>query len=295
MRLRFTAPLSAVAVAFVLLVARAHTAVQQPPVSARLTDPGLEEVSGLARSGRLPEYFWAVNDSGNPAHLFAINRRGEVAGPPFELVDADNVDWEAVVCANGMLYVADTGDNDSARSHRTVYVLPEPDPRRGGQIRATRKLALRYPDQKPGVLEWDCEAVFWRDGRLWFLTKHRKPEGGPAPSTRLYRLDDERSGLLTLVDQCAGLGGFVTEAALSPDGKTLAVLALSGPTPSHAWLTTFSLQGHGDNLLSGPRRQVRLDGMRQAESMAFLDDSTLLVANEQRDVFLVQIPKGAVP
>jgi hypothetical protein len=271
------------------MAAAAQIVAWEPPVVARLTHPGLEEVSGLAPCGRLPGFFWAINDSGNPAEIFAFDRHGQVAGPPFQLQEATNLDWEAVVCAEGNLYVCDTGDNESIRPYRTVYVLPEPDPRQGGPVRPARKLHVRFPQQQPGVLEFDCEAVFYRDKRLWFVAKHRTPQGRPAPTTRLYRMNEDEQ--LTLVDQCGDLGGFVTEAALSPDGTTLAILALSGPTPSRAWLTTFELPARGDKLLSGTRRQVRLDGVRQVESMAFLDASTLLIANEQRDLFMIKTPK----
>lgn len=276
----------------VLLVsgwALAESQFLQLKPAATITDGGLPELSGLAACIRVPGFFWGVNDADNPPNVYAINASGALAGPPVQVVGAENVDWEAICAADGKLYVGDIGDNRSVRNARHVYVLPEPDPRVGGPVRPERKIALHFPDQVSGRLEHDCEAMFLRARRLWFLTKQRTPVGQPAPATRLYRLDDETTGLLKLIDQAHELGGYVTDACLSPDGKTLAVLALSPIAEHHAMVWLFQLPEQGDKLLSGPRRVIRMDNAKQAESVAFLDADHMLLANEQRQLFLVPV------
>ena len=48
-----------------------------------LDNKSLQEVSGVTRSHLFPNTFWAHNDSGDKARLFAITEKGEVICPPF--------------------------------------------------------------------------------------------------------------------------------------------------------------------------------------------------------------------
>ena len=48
-----------------------------------LGNKSLQEVSGVTRCHLCPDTFWAHNDSGDKARLFAITREGEVIWPPF--------------------------------------------------------------------------------------------------------------------------------------------------------------------------------------------------------------------
>ncbi len=85
---------------------------------------------------------------------------------------------EDVAMADGVLYLADVGNNDNARRDLGVYVVNEPNPLYVTKTRATHFLPIRYPDQTEyPAKQWhfDCEAMFTYDGKLYFLTKHRQP------------------------------------------------------------------------------------------------------------------------
>jgi hypothetical protein len=74
--------------------------------------------------------FWAHNDSGNPAALYAITREGELIRE-YAVDGAPNVDWEDLATDDaGHLYVADVGNNGGQRKEVHVYRIDEPDPRR---------------------------------------------------------------------------------------------------------------------------------------------------------------------
>ena len=271
----------------------------------RLTHPALDEISGIVKSrrGDSPSpFYWVHNDSGDEPRLFAIDGDGTPVKPPFMPISAadwpghaiDNAahfDWEDIALADGVLYIADVGNNGNARRDLGVYVVNEPDPLAIPKMRALKHLPVRYPDQNehPGdVWHFDCEGVFVADGKLHFLTKHRQSrrirEG--APGTKLYRLDTEhtdRENVLTLVGRRDDVSQ-VTGADLSPDGTVLAV-----STYTALWL--FDAPDDGADWLSGKARRLDLDTAvaRQLEAVGWEDDASLRLTNEQRDVFRARI------
>ncbi|MCX6369173.1 MAG: hypothetical protein NTX57_21045 [Armatimonadetes bacterium] len=250
----------------------------------------LSELSGLVASQRSPGVLWAHNDSGDRSRFFAIHADGSFVAE-IEVEDAANKDWEDIALdrESGTLYISDMGNNANKRDDLCVYKLREPEPKKA-TVMAT-KIRVAYPDQTefpPKKTEWrfDCEAVFVYRKKLHLLTKHRAAGSPffPSDSTVLYRLDSEnteKTNTLTRLDQRSGLGGWVTGADLSPDGKYLAVLAQL-PVAS-VWI--FETRGVGDKLLSKAVKRQVLESAKQCEAICFLDNQTLLLGNEQRELF----------
>ena len=247
----------------------------------------LPEISGLARGQGEHPLFWALNDSDEPAEIVALDAEGRTAAPAFTLEGARNQDWESI-CGDGQgrLFVGDTGNNKGGRAERTVYVIAEPQPSDASRVAVKSEIRFHFP---ANARWFDCEAmVHWR-GSLWFLTKRRDAKRQPAGSTALYRLDPG-SQEPALVGEREGIGGYVTDAAVSPDGKQLAVLVLSSIVEAQAFVWLFPLTSETTNPLAGPAGCVRLLRARQAESISWADDSTWLIANEERDWFRVPVP-----
>jgi hypothetical protein len=268
----------------------------------------LDEVSGIVSSAE-PDVYWVQNDSGDEARLFAVRGNGEIVMPEYlapryrdtpwpglKVLNAWNVDWEDLARdPEGTLYIPDLGNNGNARRDLGVYVLPEPDPRSVPESRALTFLPVRYPDQHQFPAEhwhFDCEAVFYADGRLYFLTKHRRPGEitGWESGTRLYRLDShftDRENVLTLVGTRDDVF-LATAADLSPDGRHVAVLTYLG-----VWL--FARPADGDNWLRGASRFVALprEQLKTAEAITWTGPDTLLIANEERD--LLSLVLSALP
>jgi hypothetical protein len=279
---------------------------------ARVEHPPIAEMSGIVPSSRYPGIFWVHNDSGDEARLFAIRTDGKTVMPAwmseFYFVDkpvtgkqpyaglrvdqASNSDWEDIAIDGDTLYIADTGNNGNARRDLGVYVLPEPNPQAVERARVLKWLPVAYPEQTAfppeGAWPFDCEAIFVYKHKLYFVSKHRLGSNGmPDKSANLYRLDTkhtEQVNVLKKVDSRADLGGWVTAADLSPDGKTLAVLC-HYPVAS-VWLFTAK---EGDRFLSGNARRMILTNAEQCEAVCFADRDTLLVTNEQRALFRVNV------
>lgn len=271
---------------------------------ATVSHPALGEMSGLAASS-YPGIFWVHNDSGDEARIFAIRANAEVVvprvirhlfpersaddWPGYAIDNAWQYDWEAMAMADGVLYLADVGNNDNARRDLGLYVVGEPNPEYVVKTRALQFVPIRYPDQSRYPAEqwhFDCEAVFAAGGKLYFLTKHRQPGQALSwePGTKLYRLDrlrTDRENVLKLIDRHERVT-LPTGADLSPDGQRLAVL-----TYTHLWV--FDRPRRGDRWLQGAARVLALDReqVKQNEAIAWEDDGTLLMTNEQREIFRI--------
>jgi hypothetical protein len=280
---------------------------------ATVKHPPIGEMSGIVQSRTYPGVFWVHNDSGDSARIFPIKADGTLIKPTYEtdfwvntpeegkkewpgikIVDAHNVDWEDIAIDRDILYVSDLGNNGNARRDLGVYVIPEPNPNATGETRSLKFLPIKYPDQTTfpsAVWHFDCEAIFVFKGKLHIITKHRKDGNFAVPedSAKLYRLETaytDKPNVLKKLDTREGLGGWVTAADLSPNGKTLAVLC-NAPVAS-IWF--FDLQRTGDGMLNAPSKRILLKNARQAEAICFENDKSVLVTNEQRDIFRVAAP-----
>lgn len=261
--------------------------------------PDMAELSGLVQSRAYPDVLWTHNDSGNEPRLFAMTVDGEVVNPGLEVQEATLRDWESITRWGDNLYLTEMGNNLNASRRLGVYEIPEPNPHTATSVRPSRFLPVRYPDQQhfPPWDRWhfDCEASFALDGSLYFVTKNR-----PAfrlfvqqGSANLYKLDLgdlQEDNVLEAVDSIDDLGGWVTGADVSSDGRWIALL-IESPLQS-IWL--FERPASGDRLLSeakSVRRFVFHEG-GQLEALAFVTQSGqefLQMINEQQEMFKVEM------
>lgn len=198
----------------------------------------LPENSAAAMSRTQPGVLFTINDSGNEPVLFAIDTTGAPRGA-WRVNGATNVDWEAASigpCAPGgapaCVYIGDTGDNDDARSTVSIYRVAEPRAHLGavtGTVDAAR-LDYTYPDGPH-----DVEAMYVApNGDTFLVTKRPSTDAaGHLRPTLVFRIaasawsagahvTAQRADSLEIVPGSAPLR-VVTDAALSPDGKHLAV------------------------------------------------------------------------
>jgi len=270
--------------------------------------PPLNEISGIIRSQSYPDVWWVHNDSGDVPRLFAINAQGQPIMPGWlddryyaeefqegkkpwpgiPMMNSANIDWEDIAIDDGKLYIADVGNNGNARRDLGIYVVNEPNPRAIDRARPTTFIPIRYPDQDaypPTDWNYDCEAVFVHAGKLYFLTKYRADGRWDKITygTSLYRLDTTDTDVvneLTLISRLDDLRIVPTAADLSPDRQRLAVLSYDG-----VWV--FQATEGSDDWLGGRILRVELPPhqLKQAEAICWDDDTTLRIANEQRDLF----------
>ncbi|MCW3039585.1 MAG: hypothetical protein JWM31_1490, partial [Solirubrobacterales bacterium] len=181
-------------------------------VLGRVTDPGVDELSGLVRGRRDRSLLWAIEDSGSPADLVALRPDGTVVGR-VAVTGAANADWEDIAAGRApdgtpSLFVADIGDNDAVRASVQVYRVPEPVPAAG--VAPSTRLELRYPDGAH-----DAETLLADPLRHELVLVTKTLTGG-----RVYTLPP-RGG--TLRPGPALRLGAITAGDVSADGRLLAL------------------------------------------------------------------------
>ena len=204
--------------------------------------PELVENSAATLSLTQPGVFFAINDSGNEPLLFAFDSTGADRGM-WRVAGAANLDWEAASagpCAapaadtakRACVYIGDVGDNEAERPTRAIYKVTEPAAQRAGFVGSVNPAALayRYADGPR-----DVEAMYVApNADTYLITKRRlrDPSGQRRPAL-VYRLPasawpSDTLVVATLVDSLPIIPGSapmrqITDAALSPDGRHLAV------------------------------------------------------------------------
>ena len=94
-----------------------------------ITDPELDEISGLAASRRTPGVYWVHNDAPRPARLVALDGGGKRRGS-LRIDGVRAVDWEDISAyaldGKAWLLVADSGDNGKVRKDCELIAIVEP-------------------------------------------------------------------------------------------------------------------------------------------------------------------------
>lgn len=190
----------------------------------------LVEASGIAASRKNPGVFWVHNDSGDSARIFAMDPDGRDLGT-YSISGAAAYDWEDIAVGPGpepgesYIFVGDIGDNARARSHVTVYRLPEPavDPDAPPAQHAAAgavALAMVYPE---GPTDAECLFVDPVSRDIFIVTKeadgrsrvYRNPFPQPAGTRATLEL------VATLAFGTGALSGsaLVTAGDISPLGN----------------------------------------------------------------------------
>lgn len=237
----------------------------------------LSEVSGLDidRSGNL----WAIEDNGNKDVLYQVDFKGNPI-KKLKIEDAKNKDWEDLAIAqDGTIFIGDFGNNHNDRKDLVIHRIPKEQMTK--KTPKAEEIAFSYPQQedfppKKKDLLFDAEGFIHWNGHLYIFTKNRsRPYSG---KTLVYRVPDTEGeyeatllGEITLCtnqDHCS-----VTGADISEDGKTIALIGYG----FIYLLTEFDFED-----FSSPKVNIiDLEYPTQIESVCFLDNGTLLIADEQ--------------
>ena len=275
----------------------------------------LVEASGMIFSSLQADVIWLINDSGNPAEIFAIDTAGRELGV-FQ-IKARNRDWEdlARFTVNGesFLLVADIGDNRRIYDEYLLHVLAEPqiDSRSNASapidLVPVMTFAMRYPD---GSHNGEAAAVA-SDGYLYLVSKAKQPmvfraplieafieerqrrvqngnldnpvaEAVPLTATHLGNYQRQSlSTSLALVNVLTGID-FGSVTAMDVDNNL-----------GEAWVLTYnalyrlpaSASGDWADVFLGKPQFIAQHDLRQAESMAF--------SQQRQEVFLTSEDVGA--
>jgi len=219
--------------------------------------PLIREVSGIADSHIHPGFLWAHEDSGNPCQLYLIGHNGVVSKKVF-LKGISNRDWEDMCISNGMIYIAETGDNNSVYPSYKFYRFPEPltdvD-----TVYNIETINFNYPDYPH-----DAEAFITdvSSGDIFVITKRDS-------RSKIFRLSPQTGINITAVPEGELPFSGVVSAAISKDGKEILVKTYTG--------VYFYTRKPGEGIPDALKHTAKSIGYisePQGEAICFADDNS---------------------
>jgi hypothetical protein len=206
-----------------------------PRIVAQISDPDIDESSGLAASRANPGTYWTHNDSGDGPFIYAFDEKGARRGV-WRVNGAKARDWEGIAVGPGpdksrsYIYAGDIGDNSEHRMEIVVYRLPEPTIT-AADLQSTKMrpsltepadvITLKYPD---GSHDSECLLVHPITGDLYVLTKrvfaHTKIFKASAPLDTKSTITMKLMGKLEIPTR---VGGVITDGVIAPDGRRVAL------------------------------------------------------------------------
>ncbi|MDH6218356.1 WD40 repeat domain-containing protein [Streptomyces pseudovenezuelae] len=231
-----------------------------------IKDSRITESSGLAASRLHPGIYWTHNDSDDGPYLYAVDSAtGETVARLTLTGIGSPRDVEAIsIGPDNQIYVGDIGDNlGGTWPYVWIYRLPEPKVLKDQTLRATQYI-VKYSD---GPRNAESLVVDPKTGRAYIIDKNE--DGG-----HLYEGPAKLSASGTnIFKPVATVDLWATDAAISPNGKQLAVRGYFGGI-YYDW--------NGGKIKRAGRLNVPLQG--QGESVTYTDDGTkLLYGSEGSD------------
>jgi hypothetical protein len=231
-----------------------------------ITDPRIDESSGLAASRRHPGIVYTFNDSGGSTRVFALGPDCRTRAA-ITLGGARNRDWEAMAVTDDGIYVGDIGDNlNGAWPYIVIYRIPEPGVLRTQTLRATA-YRVKYAD---GARNAETLMINPRSGRVYIASKEF---GGS-----LYALRGRlRTGRFNVVHRIGDAPLYATDGAFAPDGRTYVIRTY--------WDARF-FSADGKEL-----GDTSLPGQKQGEGITYAPDgASVLASSEGLNQPLWQVP-----
>jgi hypothetical protein len=237
----------------------------------------LREVSGMTYvNGKL----WAIQDNGNTTELFQLSDEGKIL-KKIKLEFVKNHDWEAITHDNdGNLYIGDFGNNDNLRKNLAIYKINKADLNKNS-IGKLETIFFNYGDQKDfppkkKELFYDCESFFYKNGFFYLFTKNRSKNFDGTSYVYLIANKPEKQtiSLQTTFITCDKYNsGAITDAALSPDGKTFVLLS-----NKRMWIYSDFKDAKS---VKSVNKKIKFATYTQRESVTFKNNNTLFISDEK--------------
>ncbi|WP_312088757.1 hypothetical protein [Chryseobacterium sp.] len=238
----------------------------------------LKEVSGIALSPD-KKIIWAIEDAGNKNMVYGLDRGGmQVADVLVE--NTENNDWEDITSdKNGNLYIGDFGNNDNDRQNLSIIKIDLKSENQKS-TKVIQKTTFHYEGQTdfpPKKSNWlyDCEAFIEKDGYFYLFTKNRSK--GFDGTFLVFKIPNQSGDFEAKLIGTLKLEGTYDDAAITSaaiNSKNQIVLL------THKNIHILSGFGN-DNFNSAKILKISLNHNSQKEAVVFLDDKTLLIADER--------------
>lgn len=250
----------------------------------RIDKPARDEVSGIVKDPRFQDVFWVHGDSGTKNRIYAINGKGELLpdgdSEGLEISGVKNKDWEDItIDESGNIIVADVGNNCSCRKDQSLVMVKNPS-EKNQSTEDFEVFNISYQKPKGFLYKFmnysmDVEAVFWKEGALFALTKRFR--GRETDLFKLSNLNSEANNEFQLV-QKIDFDDEVTAADYA-FGK-LAVL-----TYKSLWIFK---DDETEDMFDGEISHYEFEA-DQVESVTFIDSETVMIVEESGEIYKLKL------
>lgn len=239
----------------------------------------LKEVSGITLSGD-KSTIWAIEDQGNKNVIYGLDRKGNLTNDVL-VENTENHDWEDITSdSQGNIYIGDFGNNENDRQNLSILKVDLKDSsQKTTKVIQTTKFhyegQIQFPPKKSNWL-YDCEAFVEKDGYFYLFTKNRSK--GFDGTFLVFQIPNKEGDFeAKLVGKLKLQGGYsdaaITSAAINSTKDKIILLNHKNIQV----LTGFS----PDDFSKTKIQKISLNHNSQKEAIVFLDDKTLLIADEK--------------
>ena len=230
------------------------------------THPDIRESSGIVTSRQFEGVYWTLNDSGNPATLYATKLNGELI-QEVAIKGSGNFDWEALgIDDKNQLWIGEIGNNSRLRFDLKVVVIAEPNPFTETEAKVIASYPYRYPNENV-----DAEGLFIVEDIPYIVSKERE-------RAVLYRFPTLKADTKQVLEKVGEFvdAKFITGAGVSEDGTRLAVC-----TYDALWVYHGTAGNLAEMIQNTP---WSLPHNFYGEAVCF-DGYDLVLTNEARDLY----------
>jgi hypothetical protein len=239
----------------------------------------LKEVSGITLSED-KNTIWAIEDQGNKNVIYGLDQKGNLTNDVL-VENTENHDWEDITNdPEGNIYIGDFGNNDNDRQDLTILKVDLKDTSQTTtKVVQTTKFhyegQAEFPPKKSYWL-YDCEAFVEMNGNFYLFTKNRSK--GFDGTFLVFQVPNKEGDFeAKLIGKLKLQGGYsdaaITSATINSTKDKIVLL-------THKNIHVLS--GFDTNDFSKTKIQrISLNHNSQKEAIVFLDDKTLLIADEK--------------
>ncbi|MBM7417578.1 MULTISPECIES: hypothetical protein [Chryseobacterium] len=238
----------------------------------------LKEVSGITLS-QDQKTIWAIEDAGNKNVVYGLNRQGELVNDVL-VENAENNDWEDITKDTaGNIYIGDFGNNENDRQNLSILKLDlKNDSQKSTKVIQTTKFhyegQTEFPPKKSNLL-YDCEAFVEKDGSFYLFTKNRSK--GFDGTFLVFQIPNKEGDFeAKLIVKLKLEGGYSDAAITSAAINSKNEIVLLTHKNIHV-LSGFT----ANDFNSAKIQKLPLNHNSQKEAVVFVDDKTLLIADEK--------------